>query len=219
MDYREARAEMLEKQLRGRSIEDERVLAAMAAVPRHEFVPERWRASAYADTPLPLGQEQTISQPYIVALMSQWLRAEAGGRALEVGTGSGYQAAVLAELGMEVFSIELDAALSALAADNLARAGYERVTLRAGDGWDGWPEAAPFDAIVVTAASRATPPRLLEQLTDGGRLILPVGTSEQRLVGVTRRGDRFARETIISVRFVPMKGMAESAKPDSDSLG
>ncbi len=209
MGFRKAQARMLDQQLRTRDIRDERVIDAMCQVPRHEFVPRRWRKNAYDDTPLPLGPDQTISQPYIVAYMTEWLRPMQGERALDIGTGSGYQAAILTELGIEVFSIEIDARLSALAAKNLSRSGYPDVHLRTGDGHTGWPEAAPFDVILIAAATPQVPPELLDQLGEGGRMILPIGGSDQRLLGITRHGDRFEREPLLQVRFVPLKGLSE----------
>ncbi|MCC6216814.1 MAG: protein-L-isoaspartate(D-aspartate) O-methyltransferase [Polyangiaceae bacterium] len=201
---------MLE-QFRARGVDDERVLAAMGRVPRHLFVPAALETDAYADRPLPIGGGQTISQPYIVALMTEAARPGPRDRCLDVGTGSGYQAAVLAELCGETFSVELLPAIAAFGAENLRRAGPpgDTVRLRVGDGWAGWPEAAPFDVIVVTAAPERVPPPLLEQLAIGGRLIVPVGRQDS--VQVLERWTRLApgaaglrREELTDVRFVPL---------------
>ncbi|MEZ4331077.1 MAG: protein-L-isoaspartate(D-aspartate) O-methyltransferase [Myxococcota bacterium] len=202
-----ARAQMVERQLRGRDIDDERVLAAMGRVPRHRFVPEAAPDEAYDDGPHPIGEGQTISQPYIVALMTQCARLEPPCRVLEVGTGSGYQTAVLAELGCTVYSIEIVEPLSKRAERVLAATGYaDRVQLRVGDGYRGWPEAAPFDAVLVTAAAPRIPEPLREQLRVGGRLVIPVGGAWQTLE-VHRRTERgFERESVTGVRFVPMTG-------------
>ncbi len=209
--YEHERRRMVQEQLASRDISDARVLAAMAVVPRHRFVPEAMRAHAYSDSPLPIACDQTISQPYVVAAMTQLARVQPGSRVLEVGTGSGYQAAVLAELGAEVWSIEIHAELSAVAEEVLRDLGYGegRVHLRVGDGWAGWPEAAPFDAIVVTAAPPFVPPALVAQLRDGGRLVIPVGVADQELRVVTRVHDGQVREeSVFPVRFVPMTGGA-----------
>ncbi|MBN2171208.1 MAG: protein-L-isoaspartate(D-aspartate) O-methyltransferase [Candidatus Krumholzibacteriota bacterium] len=215
MDFAKERERMVQRQLVPRGIRDERVLAAMGAVPRHRFVPAGQQRFAYDDCPLPIGPEQTISQPYIVALMSECARLDSGDRALEIGTGSGYQAAVLAAMGVEVWSVEIAAELSRQAAANLREAGCAGgVHLRVGDGWTGWPEAAPFQAVLVTAAPLDVPHPLLEQLADGGRLVAPVGLSVQDLVLVRREGDDYHRESLIPVRFVPMRGRAESPSPD-----
>src|SRR5690606_22859921 len=173
-DEAAARRDMVERQLAARDIDDRRVLQAMRTVQRHRFVPESLAPQAYLDQPLPIGHDQTISQPYIVALMTQLARPAPGARALEVGTGSGYQAAVLAELGAEVYTVEIVAPLAERAARVLAELGYDRVHVRAGDGYAGWPEHAPFDVIVVTAAPERIPQPLLEQLAPGGRLVIPV---------------------------------------------
>lgn len=183
---------------------DPRVLAAMRKVPRHEFVPAEQRAAAYRNTPLPIGEGQTISQPYIVALMTDLLRIGPGARVLEIGTGCGYQAAVLAELGAETYSVEIVAPLARTAAETLERLGY-RVRTRIGDGYAGWAEAAPFDAIVVTAAPDHVPPALIEQLKPGGRMVIPVGRLYQSLKVVTRNADGTTLdEDIVPVRFVPL---------------
>ena len=207
--WREERERMVRGQLESRDIEDRRVLEAMRRVPRHWFVPERHRDESYGDYPLPIGEDQTISQPYIVALMSQLALIHPGDRVLEIGTGSGYQAAVLAELGAEVFSLEIVAPLSAQAQAVLSRLGYERVQLRTGDGYDGWAEQAPFAAVVVTAAPPSIPEPLQEQLAVGGRLVIPVGRGWQELVVVTRTASGHKERKVIPVRFVPMTGEAQ----------
>lgn len=183
---------------------DPLVLAAMRKVLRHEFVPAEQRAAAYRNTPLPIGEAQTISQPYIVALMTDLLRIGPGARVLEIGTGCGYQAAVLAELGAETYSVEIVAPLARTATETLERLGY-RVRTRIGDGYAGWAEAAPFDAIVVTAAPDHVPPALIEQLKPGGRMVIPVGRLYQSLKVVTRNADGTSLdEDIVPVRFVPL---------------
>ena len=199
---------MVAEQLRARDVRDERVLAVMGSVPRHRFVPRAQRELAYEDHPLPIGYEQTISQPYIVAFMSEMLELSGDEKVLEIGTGSGYQAAVLAELAAEVYTIEIVEPLGTLAAEVLADAGYENVHVRTGDGYRGWPEQAPFDAIIVTAAPDHVPPALLEQLAVGGRLVLPVGDREQSLARIRRTPDGYEREELLPVRFVPMTGEA-----------
>jgi protein-L-isoaspartate(D-aspartate) O-methyltransferase len=188
-------------------VTDARVIDAMLAVPRHAFVPAAVRDQAYDDTPLPIGRGQTISQPYIVALMTEHLHLTAGGKVLEIGTGSGYQAAVLAHLTPNVYTIEIVEELSQMAAQNLKEEGYGGVQLRRGDGHLGWPEQAPFDAIIVTCAPEALPPPLWDQLKAGGRIVIPIGPVErvQRLVVVSKAPDGQRRtETITDVRFVPM---------------
>jgi protein-L-isoaspartate(D-aspartate) O-methyltransferase len=206
-----ARYLMVRDHLEARGIRDARVLFAMRRVPREEFVPPEARALAYEDHPLPIGHAQTISQPYVVATMTQAARLSPGDRVLEVGTGSGYQAAVLAELGAEVYSIEIVEPLGEQAAAVLSRLGY-RVHTRLGDGYRGWPEAAPFEAIVVTAAPAVVPQPLLDQLADGGRLVIPVGEEFQELRVITRRGAELQTETLFPVRFVPMTGEARDAR-------
>ena len=205
---------MVDEQIEAREIVDPRVLAAMRQVPRHEFVPAAERDHAYDDRPLPIGEGQTISQPYIVALMTQLAAVGPGSKVLEVGTGSGYQAAVLAACGAEVYSIEIVDALAKRAQQDLARLGIENVHVRSGDGYRGWPEAAPFDAIVVTAAAPQVPPALLSQLRTGGRLVIPVGETwhEQTLQVHTRTETGFDVQDVVPVRFVPMTG-AVRGKP------
>jgi protein-L-isoaspartate(D-aspartate) O-methyltransferase len=194
----------IDRQLRARGIHDERVLAAMAAVPRHEFVLHERIHEAYEDSPLPIGFGQTISQPYIVAWMTQELGVEPGVRVLEIGTGSGYQTAILAELGADVYSLEIIPELSQRAGEVLSRLGYSHVHLRVGSGYDGWRDAAPFDRILATAAPRAVPETLTAQLAEGGRLIAPVGDEDQIITIVERIGGELRSTRSIPVRFVPM---------------
>jgi protein-L-isoaspartate(D-aspartate) O-methyltransferase len=190
-----------------RGVSDSATLAAMRRVPRHEFVPAEHVRDAYADSPLPIGYGQTISQPYIVAYMTEIIRPRPGMKVLEVGTGSGYQAAVLAATGCEVYTVEIFEALATSARERLARLGFDRATVRHGDGHFGWAEQAPFDAVIVTAAAGYIPPRLVEQLRPGGRMIIPVGSVQgvQYLILVEkdRRGEVTTR-TLLPVRFVPM---------------
>jgi len=207
------RGRMVEQQIEARGLSDERVLAVMRKVPRHEFVPPSARASAYEDRPLPIGHDQTISQPYIVAVMTHLADFDAKARVLEVGTGSGYQAAVLAELAAEVYTIEIVEPLATRAARTLERLGYASVHVRHGDGYRGWPKAAPFDAILVTAAAPTVPPALLEQLAVGGRLVIPVGDRSQQLEVHTRTPSGVSVERIFPVRFVPMTGEVREDPP------
>lgn len=217
-DYTAARQELvreIEAQVRdtradlGKDVLDPRVIAAIGKVPRHEFVPEELRLLAYLNRPLPIGHEQTISQPYIVAIMTDLLALPRTARVLEVGTGSGYQAAVLAEVGVEVYSIEIVEPLGLAAKALLERLGYRNVHVRIGDGFAGWPEAAPFDAIIVTAAAPGMPPPLLAQLKPGGRMIIPLDNRSgvQDLVLVEKSADgAVRREEILPVIFVPLTG-------------
>ena len=198
------RIRMVEQQIERRGVEDPRVLAAMREVERHRFVPEDAVDYAYDDTPLRIGHGQTISQPYIVALMTELLELEEDDRVLEIGTGSGYQAAVLSLLASEVYSIEIVEPLGETARARLDSLGYGNVEVRIGDGYQGWPEHAPFDKIIVTAAPPEIPPKLIEQLADGGRMVLPVGEAYQQLVLLQRRGGVIEERTITGVRFVPM---------------
>jgi protein-L-isoaspartate(D-aspartate) O-methyltransferase len=204
--FARAREEMVDGQIAARGVRDEATLRAMRKVPRHLFVPEALAGQAYDDHPLPIGHGQTISQPYVVAFMTEALGLRGGERVLEVGTGSGYQAAVLAEIAERVYTIEIVAPLAEEARVRLKELGYDNVEVRAGDGYRGWPEAAPFDAIMVTAAAPRIPEPLRRQLRDGGRLILPVGDEWQELVVVTRTGDAFEEKQVLPVRFVPMTG-------------
>ena len=200
---------MVDMQIRARGIRDPRVLEAMRTVPRHRFVPPALQDQAYADTPLPIGSEQTISQPYIVAYMTEALGLPPDAVVLEIGTGSGYQAAVLAAVAREVYSIEIVPELAARSAQVLAELGYDNVHLHTGDGYQGWPEAAPFDGIIVTAAPDHVPPALVDQLAVGARLVIPVGRFAQDMRIVTRTAAGAVSETTIPVRFVPMTGEAE----------
>ena len=208
-DRAEERERMVAEQIAARGVRDERVLAALRRVPRHFFVPEAERGEAYDDHPLPIGSRQTISQPYIVAVMSELAEISRGERVLEIGTGSGYQAAVLAELGAEVHSIEIVPELATSARAVLARLGYERVNVITGDGYRGLPERAPFDAILVTAAPDHVPQPLLDQLAVGGRLVIPVGDRFQQLRVFARSAAGIEQRSIFDVRFVPMTGEAQ----------
>ena len=205
----ERRRRMLETDLAGRDIVDSEVLRAMAEVPRHEFLPPPLRVHAYDDSPLRIGCGQTISQPYVVAFMTQALGVRPGMRVLEIGTGSGYQAAVLAALGAEVFTVERHEDLSYAAEEVLDRLGYgDRVAMRVDDGTLGWPEEGPFERIIVTAAGPNTPPALVEQLAEGGLLLMPVGEyrGEQKLVLSEKKGGTLTGRDILDVRFVPLLG-------------
>ncbi|MFA5110635.1 MAG: protein-L-isoaspartate(D-aspartate) O-methyltransferase [Desulfobaccales bacterium] len=204
--FQDARQTMVARQLQRRDITDPRVLIAMGRVPRHRFVPEALASQAYGDHPLPIGEGQTISQPYIVALMTQWAEVAPGNQVLEVGTGSGYQAAVLAELTDRVCTVELLPEMARQAAARLKELGYSRVQVKSGDGYQGWPEAAPFDAIVVTAAAPRVPPALTAQLKEGGRLVIPIGTpyGDQTLVRFRKVKGHLVEEASLPVRFVPL---------------
>jgi protein-L-isoaspartate(D-aspartate) O-methyltransferase len=205
--------------LRRYKIQDERVIEAMGKVQRHIYIPEevRNRSDPYGDHPCPIGYGQTISQPFIVAYMTQRLEPKPGLRILEIGTGSGYQAAVLAELGAEVFSVEIVPELAGHARKVLAAEGYGDVKVKTGDGYKGWPEHAPFDAIIVTCAPDKIPAALVKQLKDGGRMILPVGTGVQRLTILEKKGDTFSEIPDLYVRFVPMvKGREDKAEKNQD---
>ncbi len=196
---------MVEEQIAARGVRDPRVLEAMRKVKRHLFVPPEMEASAYDDSPLPIGKNQTISQPYIVALMTELARLSAADRVLEIGTGSGYQAAILAELCEKVYTIEIIEELAAQAAERFAEFGYANIETRQGDGAQGWPEQAPFDAILVTAAPENVPEKLLDQLKTGGRLVIPLGNYSQELCVFTKFEDgSIQKQNIIPVRFVPM---------------
>jgi len=200
---------MVRYQIEGRGVSDARVLAAMRSVPRHAFVPEPELDDAYEDHPLPIGCGQTISQPFIVAYMCELARLAPADRVLEVGTGSGYHAAVISRLVAWVYSVEIVEVLAARAAQTIARLGYDNITVRQGDGYFGWEEEAPFDAIIVTAAAEEIPPPLLRQLAEGGRLVIPVGHPlfTQELVLVEKVDGELQRRDLIPVRFVPLTGV------------
>ncbi len=207
----EARKRMVERDLKGRDITDPKVLEIMGRVPRHLFVEPSLRSKAYADHPLPIGDGQTISQPYIVALMTQILNLQPGERVLEIGAGSGYQAAVLAELTDQVYTIEIIESLTQQAAQRLKQLGYDKVKVKYGDGYFGWEEAAPFDAIIVTCAANHIPPPLIKQLKEGGRLIIPLGSTTyfQTLTLVTKKMGKADIQHLTGVAFVPMTGEAQ----------
>jgi len=205
--YRRQREQMVETQIARRGIADPRVLEAMRSVPRHRFVPPDLLASAYADCALPIGEGQTISQPYIVALMTEALELRGHERVLEIGTGSGYQAAILSKLAREVYTIERHAVLAKRAKELLDELGYHNVHVRVGDGTAGWPEEAPFEGIIITAAAPEVPQPLLDQLADGGRLVAPVGPAGfQNLICVQKKGKRTTTRQLAPVAFVPLIG-------------
>jgi len=212
--YIQKRAQMVQKDIQGRGVKDPKVLEAMEKIPRHLFVDESFKEEAYADHPLPIGEGQTISQPYVVALMSEALRLRPEDRVLEVGTGSGYQAAVLAEIVKEVYTIEIRKPLAESASKRLQELGYKNIHIRCADGYFGWEEVAPFDAIIVTAASNHIPPALLKQLKEGGRLIIPVGstTFHQTLTLVTKEKGDLQVEQLGGVIFVPLIGEVEKKR-------
>ena len=216
-DMDEPRSEMVRSQIEARGISDARVLSAMLRVERHKFVPSAFKELAYSDRPLPIGEGQTISQPYIVALMTQLLELRGDERVLEIGTGSGYQAAVLAEIAKEVYTIEIIPLLAEGAKKRLGELGYRNVFVRTGDGYAGWPEKAPFDGIIVTAAPDNIPKPLLEQLKVGGRMVIPVGDFPDQVLYLVRKTEEgIKKEEIIPVRFVPMTGeVQESNSVDS----
>jgi protein-L-isoaspartate(D-aspartate) O-methyltransferase len=212
-DFAAQRQLMVQQQLRARSINDGRVLAAMVKVPREEFVPANSRAASYEDGPLPIGHGQTISQPYVVAFMTEQLRPKTSDRVLEIGTGSGYQAAILAGLVAEVYTIEIIEPLAKNAEATLQRLGYKNVHVKVGDGYRGWPEHAPFDAITVTCAPDHVPQPLIDQLKEGGRMIIPVGGfGNQELYLLEKKNGQLHRRAVLPVRFVPMTGEATKAK-------
>jgi len=212
--YAKRRTDMVQNQLAARDITDKKVLEAMLTVQRHLFVPKRYRNQAYADHPLPIDEGQTISQPYIVALMTQYLDLKRGDKVLEIGTGSGYQAAVLAHLTESVFSIEIKEKLSRKATDTLKNLDYHQVRVKHGDGYFGWPEYAPFDAIIVTCAANHIPPPLLNQLNEGGALIIPLGSTlySQTLTLVTKIDGKPQVRHVLGVRFVPMTGEVQKRR-------
>ncbi len=204
--FREVREEMVRTQLISRGISGEKILSAFRTVPRHCFVPEELVNSAYGDFPLPIGEGQTISQPYVVAFMTEVLRLKPGDKVLEIGTGSGYQAAILAEMEADVYSIELIEPLARSAEKTLTSLGYEHIRLKTGDGYLGWPEFAPFDAILVTCSPSEIPLPLKQQLADGGKMIIPVGKQHhvQYLYLLEKRNGKIRQENVMPVRFVPM---------------
>lgn len=210
-NYAKRRREMVERQLAARNITDKKVLKAMQEIPRHLFVAKAYQNQAYADHPLPIDEGQTISQPYIVALMTQYLNLTKGDRVLEIGTGSGYQAAVLAHLTDEVFSVEIKEKLAQKASETLSRLNYHRIQVKHGDGYFGWEEHSPFDAIIVTCAANHVPPPLLSQLKEGGRLIIPLGSTlySQTLTLITKVNGKPKVRHVLGVRFVPMTGEAQ----------
>jgi protein-L-isoaspartate(D-aspartate) O-methyltransferase len=205
-DFKVMREKMVESQIKARGVKDPRVLSALLKVERHRFVPKKYLDSAYSDQPLPIGEGQTISQPYIVALMTELLELKANEKVLEIGTGSGYQAAVLAELAKEVYTIEIVEPLASMAKKRLSELGYQNVIVKAGDGYLGWPEAAPFDAIIVTAAPDHIPAPLIDQLKEGGRMVVPVGSYAQELKKIVKKSGKVETTNIIPVVFVPMTG-------------
>jgi len=205
-DFKAMREKMVETQIKARGVKDPRVLSAMLKVERHLFVPKELQTSAYTDQPLTIGEGQTISQPYIVALMTELLELKGEEKVLEIGTGSGYQAAILAELAKEVYTIEIIEALATSAKKVLLQIGYQNIMAQTGDGYLGWPEVAPFDAIIITAAPDHIPEPLLEQLKEGGRMVTPVGTYSQVLKRVIKRSGRIETSDIVPVVFVPMTG-------------
>ncbi|MBI2348870.1 MAG: protein-L-isoaspartate(D-aspartate) O-methyltransferase [Deltaproteobacteria bacterium] len=211
-EFARARREMVDRQLRARRIQDPKVLEAMSRVPRHHFVSEQHRGSAYHDRPVPIGEGQTISQPYVVALMSEAAELRGDETVLEIGTGSGYQAAVLSRLVKEVYSVEIIPALAARARENLARLGYRNAWIKEGDGFFGWREKGPFDAILVTAAAEKVPAPLWQQLREEGRLVMPLGSERQgqRLVRIRKKAGKQHLEDITGVLFVPMTGTIQS---------
>ncbi len=208
--YEKMRITMVEDQIERRDVRDQKVLDAMKKVPRHEFVPEHLRKYAYADEPLPIGEDQTISQPYIVAYMTEQLELKPTDKILEIGTGSGYQAAVLAEIADSVFTIEIVDVLARRAESTLKTLGYKNIMVKSGDGYKGWPEHAPFDKIIITAAPTRIPQPLVEQLKVGGRLILPLGDYSQDLVLIQKNDAGVTQRKLLPVRFVPMTGEIEN---------
>lgn len=211
-EYAFAREQMVFQQIVSRGVSDKLVLTAMRKVQRHKFVPENMIPYAYEDRPLPIGEDQTISQPYIVALMTELLGLKGGEKVLEIGTGSGYQAAILAEIAGEVYTIEIIESLAKSAEQRLQEMGYKNITVKYGDGYQGWKEHAPFDGIIVTAAPDHIPQPLVEQLKVGGRMVIPVGDLFQELKLLTKTADGMKEKNVIPVRFVPMTGEAQEKK-------
>jgi protein-L-isoaspartate(D-aspartate) O-methyltransferase len=212
-EFAAARSEMVRSQIEARGIAQSTVLQAMRTVPRHLFVPDEHRAASYADHPLAIGEGQTISQPYVVALMTQLLELRGGEKILEIGTGSGYHAAVMSRIAGSVYSVEIIPELARRARRTLDQIGYDNVHVRHGDGYQGWPEEAPFDAIVLTAAPEEIPPPLLDQLKVGGRMVAPVGGFFQELKLIVKHDDGIETRTVEAVRFVPMTGKAQEPPP------
>jgi protein-L-isoaspartate(D-aspartate) O-methyltransferase len=213
LQYATVREAMVREQIAARGISDIAVLKAMQSVPRHLFLPEHLWHAAYSDRPLPIGEGQTISQPYIVAFMTQALQLNPNMKVLEIGTGSGYQAAVLAELVKEVYTIEIICSLAETAEKRLQEMDYDNIWVKCGDGYQGWPEVAPFDGIIITAAPDHIPQPLTEQLADGGRMVLPVGDFFQELVLLTKTKEGIGQKSLLPVRFVPMTGEAQETRP------
>lgn len=205
VDYKSQRELMVSKQLKSRGITNKNTLHAMTIVPRHKFIPDKLQHLAYEDGPLPIGQGQTISQPYIVAFMTQALNLESDHKVLEIGTGSGYQAAVLAEIVDSVYTIEIVEELGLRAKEKLRELGYTNIEVKIGDGYHGWPEKSPFDAVIVTAGAEEVPPALIEQLKDGGTMIIPKGPRNgvQELVLYTKKNGKVKSKSVMPVRFVP----------------
>ena len=202
-DFKVMREKMVETQIKGRGVKDPRVLSALLKVERHRFVPKKYLNSAYLDQPLPIGEGQTISQPYIVALMTELLELKGNEKVLEIGTGSGYQAAILAELAKEVYTIEIIESLALRAKNRLLELGYQNIRVKAGDGYLGWPEAAPFDAIIITAAPDHIPKPLVEQLKEGGRMVVPVGSYTQELKKIVKRSGKIETHQLFLCYFWP----------------
>lgn len=207
--YRQLRESMVTEQVVRRGVSDKLVLSAMSKTQRHRFVPDNMKLNAYEDTPLPIGEDQTISQPYIVALMTELLKLKGGEKVLEIGTGSGYQAAILAEIAKEVYTIEIVKPLADSARERLNQLGYKNITVKYGDGYQGWKEHAPFDGIIVTAAPDHIPQPLIEQLKIGGRMVIPVGSMFQELKLLTKTEKGIIEKSIVPVKFVPMTGEAQ----------